>query len=628
MGRGRRSPAAESDGATGKEAAGFLTRMDDVSQREDPATQRIGRYTVLEPLGEGGMARVFIAQRDGGHDICVLKRMHVQFEQSSVALKRFQREAHIASFLDHPAIARILGAGVEDGSFCLAMEYIAGETVERLVERSVQALGSVPFDVAMAIALRMLEGLAYAHAMKDGEGKPLGIVHRDLSPRNMMVSYDGAVKLIDFGIARGSVDDFKTAPGVLMGTPYYMSPEQAQATEVDRRSDLYTAGAVLFELLAGRRLVRTKGRAQILLSVVKEGAEPPSSINPRVPSAVDAVVLKALEKRREDRFQDAGSFREALLRAAPRAACDAGRLGAFIRELFPDGERRAARFKSIANRSQESMPIVEPTKVAASSTGEHFFAETPRGPLSSPHEMTPADVLAPTKTGVVAAARSEVLEPEAPPNVTDAGAPPPQSFSIVCPRKGRGRLEAAVGTLALVVLGVLGWIVLGLRGPIERAPISSPPIEKGPAALPPIVEPHADPPIVKASEPAQDTLGRGEREAPNANERHRPRRTRAHEKADERKIAAPAPETAPPMTPQPGPRYAAIHRELERSRAAPKDVDLFFRVHRAIDEEAQRLPQRAKVRVSALLNSAATTMDVEELSRALSVLEKSSAPRE
>ncbi|MCK6552642.1 serine/threonine protein kinase, partial [Myxococcota bacterium] len=252
----------------------------------EPSPGRLGRYTLLAPLGEGGMARVFLAQRDGATDVCVLKRLHVALEGHPIALKRFQREAHIASLLHHPAIARVVDAGLERGSFHLALEYVAGETLEAVASRAIARWGAVPLALTLAVASAVLDALAYAHTLTE-EGRPLRIVHRDLSPRNVMLTYDGDVKVIDFGIARGDVDELKTEPGVLMGTPYYMSPEQAMTAPVDHRSDLYTIAAVLFELLTGRRLVTASGRAQVLLAVATEPAPPPSSLTTRAPKRLD-----------------------------------------------------------------------------------------------------------------------------------------------------------------------------------------------------------------------------------------------------------------------------------------------------------------------------------------------------
>lgn len=219
------------------------------------APERLGRYRVLRELASGGMGKVFIAQRDGEDGVCVLKRLHVEMELHHTAGLRFQREAQLASMLDHPNVARVNRSGIEDGKFCIEMEYIAGHTVSEVLRALLEAGRLPPYELSVNVVLGVLEAVSYAHDIKSEDGRPLEIVHRDLTPRNIMLSFDGEVKVIDFGIARGRVDDFRTAPGSIFGTMTYASPEQATGQEVDRRSDIYTIGAVLFELLCGRPLI-------------------------------------------------------------------------------------------------------------------------------------------------------------------------------------------------------------------------------------------------------------------------------------------------------------------------------------------------------------------------------------
>lgn len=324
--------------------------------------ERLGRYALLEPLGEGGMARVFIARRDGSNEICVLKRMHAHIEANDLASKRFHREAHIASLFSHPAIARVLDAGLEGDSFCIAMEHIAGQTVEQILLELQKNSRLLTLEHALFIAEQTLEALAYAHDFLGEDGRPLNIVHRDLSPRNIMASYAGAVKVIDFGIARGDVDGLKTAPGVLMGTPYYMSPEQARTVAVDRRSDLYTLGAVLFEMFTNRRLVRAKGRAAILAEVSSGTVAPISSIDPRVPKSFDPFFARVLAKDPAGRPADARAMLAELRAAAgPLRASTSEELAGLMRELFPvqaTSERTAV------------LSLAEPTRLETLRSGE------------------------------------------------------------------------------------------------------------------------------------------------------------------------------------------------------------------------------------------------------------------
>ena len=299
---------------------------------------RLGKYRLIERLGEGGMATVHVAIREDDERLCVIKRLHVEFEGNDVVLARFMREARIASRLNHPNIARVFGAGVEEGHLCLEGEYVRGETLERLMTRAIEQRGILPYETSVHIVIQALTGLEHAHSLSENN-RHLGIVHRDLSPRNIMVSYDGVVKLIDFGIAKGDVDEFKTTAGALLGTPYYMSPEQATGQPVDLRSDIYTLGVVLFELLTGQRLVQADGRALVLLAVARQPAPPISAVNALAPTLFDQVVARALNKQPQDRYPSAAAFRAALEAAAqhlPRTTFS--ELGHLTRRLFSERE--------------------------------------------------------------------------------------------------------------------------------------------------------------------------------------------------------------------------------------------------------------------------------------------------
>lgn len=304
--------------------------------------KRLGRYTILESLAKGGMAQVFIAQKDNAPEICVLKQLLGELETHATAGKRFYREAHVASYLQHPRIARTIDAGFEDGAFCIAMEFIAGRDVESLMHLLMRQGRMLPYELSLAVALGVLEGLEYAHEALDPTGAPLDLVHRDLSPRNVMLSFDGDVKIIDFGLARGKVDDFKTAPGMILGTLRYVSPEQAVADPIDRRSDLYSIAVVLYEMLTGRPLVRDGTALDVLTDVVQRVPDAICTRNPHLPRSLDPVLARALAKDPSERYPSAREFRLALeaaaggLARAPRSA-----IGEFVTSHFPEDRTRA-----------------------------------------------------------------------------------------------------------------------------------------------------------------------------------------------------------------------------------------------------------------------------------------------
>ncbi len=300
---------------------------------------RIGRYRILAKLAEGGMARVYVAQRDGAPGICVLKQLLGDLEGNDIAATRFRREAHVASYLLHPNIARVSDAGdAEDGTFYIAMDFIVGKDIESMAHAMLGRQRLLPYPVTLTAITGILAGLEYAHDAVDPTGQPMSLVHRDLSPRNMMLTFDGTAKVIDFGMAKGKFDSFKTSPGMVLGTLRFVSPEQALAQQVDARSDLYSVAVVLHELLTGHMVVRPAVKpVDMMRAVVNDPVPALSSLNPNLPRALDAVIAKGLAKQAKDRWQTAGEFRAALIEAAPEWCNTPGAtLGEFMREQFPE----------------------------------------------------------------------------------------------------------------------------------------------------------------------------------------------------------------------------------------------------------------------------------------------------
>lgn len=571
---------------------------------------RLGRYTLLEPLGEGGMAKVHLAKKDGSNQIVVLKQLHVQLESNSEAGRRFYREANIASQLNHPAICQVTDAGIEGGRFCLAMELIAGETVEALVTAAQERGGVLPFEVSIPIMLEALEALAYAHEFRDAEGTPLNLVHRDLSPRNVMVGYSGQVKLIDFGIAKGDIDEYKTAAGTLIGTPYYMSPEQATALTVDQRSDLYSIAAVFWEMLVGERLVKAKGRAKILMSVARDEAPAPSSRNAKVPVAFDQVLRRALEKMPEDRYPNARAFQQALRQAAapylntPREA-----IGQFVRALFPNGERKAQELLSRAQAHALEGPVAEPTRIH---TGEMNGYVQPT-PIQYGDQrdatrtgLTPADGLdlgSQTRTGYLSSpdlpsrAFIDTAAPLPMPSTTHFGSSSYTGSSTITQVSRAPRFAAGAVVLAALAGGGTLWFLQQgeTAAPVEIAePAPSPGVAPRPAA--PVVEAKAQAvgavPVEREAPPeAEDP--KINRRAEGTRPRNEPREARA-----ELRPVDPAPPTPPPA-----PRGRGFRARLDELRHQAGDPNTAMKLGRALAKDvlaaAEGLPDEVRQVVSA-----------------------------
>ncbi len=256
-----------------------------------------GRYRVLRKLGAGGMADVWLAEDTHLQRQVALKVLHRRFAQDREFVERFRREAESAAGLQHPNIVAVYDRGEFEGTYYIAMQYIEGPTLKQLID------GGLSVEQAVALIRQVLEAARFAHRN--------GIVHRDLKPQNVIVDGDGKALVTDFGIARAGVSEI-TQTGSVMGTPHYLSPEQAQGFEVTSVSDLYSIGVLLYEVLTGRVPFEGESAVAVAMKQVSQVPQRPSSINPRVSPALDAVVMRALEKDPGQRFQSADAFIAAL----------------------------------------------------------------------------------------------------------------------------------------------------------------------------------------------------------------------------------------------------------------------------------------------------------------------------
>jgi beta-lactam-binding protein with PASTA domain len=261
-----------------------------------------GRYRLIQRVGAGGMADVWLAEDQQLGRRVALKLLHRRFAADQSFVERFRREASHAAGLQHPNIVAVYDRGSWDGTWYIAMEYVEGPTLKEIVNER----GALDPALASDVVVQILRAARYAHKR--------GIVHRDLKPHNVILDEEGRVKVTDFGIARAGVSEM-TETGAIMGTAQYLSPEQAQGLPVDARSDLYSIGVILYELLTGRVPFDAESAVTIALKHVSEPPVPPSQIEPRVPPALDEVVRRAMAKDPDDRFQDADAFIAALQEA-------------------------------------------------------------------------------------------------------------------------------------------------------------------------------------------------------------------------------------------------------------------------------------------------------------------------
>lgn len=313
------------------------------------------------------MAELFLAKQsglEGFEKVVVIKRILRNLAEDDEFVTMFLDEARIAAKLSHPNIVQIYDLGKADETHYIAMEYVSGRNVQHLMVKQAEAGGFVPIEHACRIVAGVCEGLNYAHSRKDFDGKPLNIVHRDISPQNILVSFAGGVKVVDFGIAKASTQLAITRKNVLKGKYAYMSPEQVRGKSIDHRSDLFALGLVFYELLTGRRAFEREDSLHTLKAIVQEKPVNPRELNPDIPPEVVSLLSRALAKNPDRRYATAQDFQLAIedyLESSPRKS-NTVRLSRYMNGLFADELNNGSNTMVV----QGLGPIIIPTNVEAS----------------------------------------------------------------------------------------------------------------------------------------------------------------------------------------------------------------------------------------------------------------------
>jgi serine/threonine protein kinase len=287
-----------------------------------PSPEIVGRYAIYGKIAAGGMASVHFGRLLGGAGFSrtvAIKRLHPHLAEDPEFRSTMIDEARLAARIHHPNVVPTLDVVASDGALLLVMEYVRGESLARLMKIEVARGGRVPLPIASAIAIGALHGLHAAHEARSDRGTALGIVHRDVSPQNILVGIDGMPRVIDFGVAKAAGRLQTTQEGVIKGKIAYMAPEQLAASPVTRAADVYAMGVVLWELLAGQRLFVGDNNVALFGSVLAGAKDPPSRHSPNLPAALDALVMKALARDAADRFESAVEMAEMLTRLLPPA---------------------------------------------------------------------------------------------------------------------------------------------------------------------------------------------------------------------------------------------------------------------------------------------------------------------
>ena len=317
--------------------------------------QNLGKYELLALLAVGGTAEIYLARiggEAGFEKYLVVKCLLDHLADEPEYVKMFLDEARLGAQLDHSNIVQTLELGEQDGRYYMAMEYLAGMSLAQLARRTQERVpgGYMPVDLVLGLAAQTCAGLNYAHRKAHAGGQALNLVHRDISPQNLVVSFEGVLKIVDFGIAKADMRDTHTRSGTIKGKFAYMSPEQCLAKQVDHRTDIFALGVIVHELLCARRLFKRQTTYETYEAIIKGKVPKPSQVNPRLDPALDDVVLKALAYNREDRYESAEAFGQTLLETLHRrgTSISASDVAAYYEKYFePELSEHARRMREL-----------------------------------------------------------------------------------------------------------------------------------------------------------------------------------------------------------------------------------------------------------------------------------------
>lgn len=319
---------------------------------------RFGKYVLLNRIAVGGMAEIFLARQEGleGFEktICI-KRIRPHLSSQPNFVRMFLNEAKLAAQLNHPNIVQIYDLGRINDSYFIAMEYISGRDTSRILPKAEKLRMPFPMIYALKIASNACEGLYYAHSKTDAYGNPLSVVHRDITPENIIVGFNGTVKIVDFGIAKASTQLEQTRAGEIKGKLSFMSPEQAMGKTLDHRSDIFSLGAVMYEWITGYKLFTGENEMAILKNIIDGRIYPPSYFKEDVHPEVEKILMKALEKDVEKRYQSAWEMQfdiDTFVAGSDFSPSNI-HLSNFLKQLFTDEIEKE---KELLLKSQSAKP--------------------------------------------------------------------------------------------------------------------------------------------------------------------------------------------------------------------------------------------------------------------------------
>jgi tRNA A-37 threonylcarbamoyl transferase component Bud32 len=460
--------------------------MTTMPKPKDLKGQRVGRYTLVDHLASGGMAEIFLARHEAEGEFSkdlVLKILQSRYLDNEAVVAMFLDEARLAARLNHPNIVDVYDVGIEEGLYYIAMEHIPGKTLTDVMRRGIEVSQPLPLDHAVYLVAETAAGLAYMHDGTDARGIRFGIVHRDISPSNLVVSFSGQTKIIDFGIARDAGAS-ERQKGARPGKVSYMSPEQVQGHELDGRSDIFSLGTILYEITLGRRLWRGP-KEVVMRRIVEEKPPPPTYIDRQYPPELELVVLRALEKRPDHRYATAGELFEDLEAYLVGAAARTRnhQIAIYLHGLFTSdaqvsdmGVRRAIDFSDEQEAVEDELDFDRPFKGAGKALADALRSSGPyvaAGRVADAMSVSPADAgprFAGSISGSITTPSGEVLPVPLKRSVVDepaAGAaaalngaaelPPAHEPPLLAPPKRR-RAGLVVGLLLASAAAAAGLL--------------------------------------------------------------------------------------------------------------------------------------------------------------------------
>lgn len=465
------------------------------------ANARFGAFEVLKRLAIGGMGEIFLARQTGlkGFErLAIIKTLLPDVQEDEDRVEMFLAEARIAALLNHPNIVQIFDVGEQDGIYYMAMEYVDGDTTGALVRAALKANKHAPWPFVPLIS-QAARALHYAHHQVGPDGKPLQLVHRDISPQNIMIRRDGVTKVVDFGIAKVASDSARTKTGVIKGKLAYMAPEQLRADVLDGRADLYALGVVAWELLTGRRMFHNVPDVDIFKTILDGQLVKPTAMNPDFPAGLETVVMKSLALDPGQRFQTGLAFAEALDQAfrdagepitEPVPTWVEGLIGETVRQRSTTGISTAVKRAAPTPPRGTPSPAARASMVSPAAEQDAAPAMGAFEParLSDVRTMETSSAVPPMSslTGDVPAFQPASYSPSS--TTHHAAFNTPDHTLADAPRGKPGWVWALAGMLGAVALGAVGVVLLKPSGAVV-APAVTPPVP------PPDVRPTPPPPV-------------------------------------------------------------------------------------------------------------------------------------